>query len=90
MSHRAFSNAAKERMTQPGSPMRRNDNQIGACLCSGFIDGYRAVSGNGRCTDWNAIRNRHVSGKLASDPDIDVGLRPYKSANGIRRSPWSS
>lgn len=35
--------------------MRRDDNQIGAFLFSGFVDRCRAVSGNGRRSDWHTI-----------------------------------
>jgi len=36
--------------------MRRDDDQVSAFLYSGFIDRRGAVSGNGRCADWNTIK----------------------------------
>jgi hypothetical protein len=55
MSHRAFSNAPNKRTAQTSSAMRRDDNQIGALLCSSLIDGGGAISGNGKRVDRNAI-----------------------------------
>jgi hypothetical protein len=42
-------------MTQPSPAIRRNDNQIGAPPCSGFIDRRRAIPGNSKWVDQNAI-----------------------------------
>jgi hypothetical protein len=55
MSHRAFSHTANERTAQTSSAMRRDNYQIGTFLCSRFVNGARAVSGNGRRIDRNAI-----------------------------------
>ena len=54
-SHRAFSDAANQRTAKSGPTMRRDDDQIGLLLCSGLMDRLRAVSGNGRCMEWNTI-----------------------------------
>jgi hypothetical protein len=55
ISHCAFSNAAKQRTAQTSPAMRRDDNQIDTLLCSSIMDGGGAVSGNGKCIDWNTI-----------------------------------
>jgi hypothetical protein len=46
MSHRPFSNAANQRAAQTSPAMRRDDNEVGTFLYSGFINRGRAVSGN--------------------------------------------
>src|SRR4029450_327731 len=55
MSHGAFSHTANERTAQTSSAMRRDNDQIGTFLCSRFVNGAGAVSGNGRRIDRNAI-----------------------------------
>jgi hypothetical protein len=55
MSHGAFSHTANERTAQTSSAMRRDNDQIGTFLCSRFVNGAGAISGNGRRIDQNAI-----------------------------------
>jgi hypothetical protein len=85
ISHRAFSDTANQSTAQTSPAVRRDDNQIGAFLYRGLIDGGWAVSGNGRCIDWNTIEidalqeSSHLIA-TAAPRRVDVSRRIVRAA----------